>query len=966
MGSDQTITMPPPPKGFVLDSMPPPPGGFSLDKPLPPPKGFSMDNGIGKDAATSFKMPFKARHPAISAIKETALDMIPYARILTDADERKKFMSMPKQNQVRYLLLQNLEAVGELGLGKIGEGLKPIAKGIAQKVSPRLTEILTKPLGKKTQTVAQKIASYADNYGERPPKEMVEGWWREAAPKKAAAIQPEEVIAPIKAEAQLPKYAGSVNLERQLISDEAKQLEVELFKQFGKKTKVTHKKLIEGAESTIQKFKSDPDYYKTRMGLIQKGAKPTIEEELAHRVLNAGRFEDFINLSKTGGEAFEKLRLEMSDSFFNIVNPLASDAGRRLGMYNIQVGKNRAISAISKLGKKLNPRQKKELRGVDWNNTASVEEFVARLPDPRLKDYVYEYWYNSILSGIPTHVVNTASNTLWLATQFPHRILTGAVDAAMHTLTGRERTVFMNEIVPMLAGLKSGFKGAAKNAWDVARTGKLREFETKWAKEMGGFLGAFERSPSKILRGAGKFITPPTKALRAMDTFFNSLAYDAQMGALKKRAVNLGIKYTEKELHEEALKFAKYSTFMDEPGWFGRMIMQGRDKFPGGRFIIPFVRTIGNLLKRGIEMTPGAGLTLAKGQNPSEVIAKQIEGSLVAFTTFMAAYTGKIELVGEVPTGTAARKAFYRQGKKAWSIGVGEPGKRTYIQYRRIEPFNTTLAALTIAYNKAMNAKDDETAAEAFSEAAKSVAKNFIDSSYLQGVTNILNRHGGAKGMPQRMAASFVPYSGFFRSMNRAIEAFGAGYEKTGTIIGGLTEGSAKIREKGEGISDINSWKSAFSQVIPFLSKLQRPEINIWGKDIKLQGGVFRQWLPYKWSTQEPDITEQALEKLEVYPGKPTKKFRQGNKDYEFDDGIYRKFRLTYGHSAKKKLDDWFVHGNLKGKSIQVALENESNHDRIRSAVDTILTWERNKARAIAIKEQLKKNKQKPLNRSKP
>ena len=50
------------------------------------------------------------------------------------------------------------------------------------------------------------------------------------------------------------------------------------------------------------------------------------------------------------------------------------------------------------------------------------------------------------------------------------------------------------------------------------------------------------RSPSRIVRGVGKFITPPTKALRAMDVYANSLAYDGQMAALAKRSWNLGKK----------------------------------------------------------------------------------------------------------------------------------------------------------------------------------------------------------------------------------------------------------------------------------------------------------------------------------------------------------------------------------------------------------------------------------------
>ena len=107
------------------------------------------------------------------------------------------------------------------------------------------------------------------------------------------------------------------------------------------------------------------------------------------------------------------MEVDLTNQYLEVTNPLAAEAGRRLSMYNIEVGRSRALSAISKLDETLNERQLKELSKVDWADPHSVNQFVKRLPDPKLKEYFYEYWYNSILSGVPTHVVNVASNTLW-------------------------------------------------------------------------------------------------------------------------------------------------------------------------------------------------------------------------------------------------------------------------------------------------------------------------------------------------------------------------------------------------------------------------------------------------------------------------------------------------------------------------------------------------------------------------
>lgn len=84
---------------------------------------------------------------------------------------------------------------------------------------------------------------------------------------------------------------------------------------------------------------------------------------------------------------------------------------------------------------------------------------------------------------------------------------------------------------------------AAKAAVEMFRTGKISDFETKWAVEMGDTLGAFDRSRNEVVRGIGKVVTIPSKALRAMDVYSNAIAYDSQMAALAtRRALQRGLK----------------------------------------------------------------------------------------------------------------------------------------------------------------------------------------------------------------------------------------------------------------------------------------------------------------------------------------------------------------------------------------------------------------------------------------
>ena len=708
--------------------------------------------------------------------------------------------------------------------------------------------------------------------------------------KKAKEIQDDLKDIKIK-----DKYAGSVNLEKQKISNELKQVEIDLAKISPKRTKTwietgeEAKEILSNYESIAKVFKK----IKNQEGLTEA-------ETDAVRQVNVNalvRFKQIAeDITARGGTKTEK-EIEMItyyEDVFKLTSNAASTAGRVLNIYKKDVSPNRLAKAFAKLGRKLNERELKEFKKLNFENPLEVERFINKLGDPKLRDYVYEYWYNSILSGIPTHLVNVSSNTLWGMFQVPHRALSGSIDAMISGLTGKQRQVFMNEVFPLLAGYKSGFKPGAKRALETVKTGETPiGFDTKWEMELGSIISAYERSPHKTLRKIAPLISAPTRGLRAMDVWANSIAFDGQIKAvIRREGQKRGLKGKElKEFEEkynndptveminEAKDFAKYSTFTDDPGNFSAWIMKGRDKVWGGRFIVPFVRTVGNLTKRGVEMTPGVGLIRRKEyfkrQPASEIIAKQIEGSILALYMLHKFDLG--EVTGSAPDNESEREAFYRQGKKAWSIRIGD----SWVQYRRIEPFNTVLAMSSIAYENLLNAEDDKTTTEIFGNMVESILENLIDSSYMQGVQNIFDRHGRRKGMVERQVASFVPYSSFWRSINRSYEV--------------LTEGEAKYRESRD-------LTGAFAQVIPGLSKNKPAKLTVWGEEVILEGGVLRQWLPYKWSKETDDPLEKELEKLGIYPGFPGKYVTINKKEVEFPDDFYRDYLMTFGKAAKEKM----------------------------------------------------------------
>jgi hypothetical protein len=185
-------------------------------------------------------------------------------------------------------------------------------------------------------------------------------------------------------------------------------------------------------------------------------------------------------------------------------------------------------------------------------------------------------------------------------------------------------------------------------------------------------------------------------------------------------------------------------------------------------------------------------------------------------------------------------------------------------------------------------------------DAAKACWQFVIDSSYLQMVGRIFNKYGEYKGMIQRQVASFTPYSSFWRSINRAYEA--------------LTEGKAKLRESEE-------WLGAFATFIPGLLKEIPARLDVWGQEIELPGGPFRQWLPYKWSEETTDIVEKELERLDIYPGLPGRHVTINEKIIELDKDIYRDYCLSFGQEAKQGIEKIIRDKRYKAKPDEVKIK---------------------------------------------
>ena len=126
--------------------------------------------------------------------------------------------------------------------------------------------------------------------------------------------------------------------------------------------------------------------------------------------------------------------------------------------------------------------------------------------------------------------------------------------------------------------------------------------------------------------------------------------------------------------------------------------------------------------------------------------------------------------------------------------------------------------------------------------------------------------------------------------------------------------------------------------------------MNVCGKEIELEGGVFRQWLPYKWSTENPDPAEKVLENLDMYPSIPSDRFKNGDHYVKFDEDIHRNLTIRYGNELKTWLDKKSVLPNW-----QVDPNDEKAVERLKSRITSKAAKIRSDWWRRAIKEQLRR-----------
>lgn len=478
-----------------------------------------------------------------------------------------------------------------------------------------------------------------------------------------------------------------------------------------------------------------------------------------------------------------------------------SEAGRSLratgtGLSDTAVSKfiktsTKVSNSILGLGKSKEDRlallqdMQKALATLDRGDKLQLDLFVANLHQNRgnVSDVFYEMWYNwGLLSNPSTSVINFLGNTTTGVLESVERGVAAA-------FTKGERLPYLERI----AGYATALPEALKVGFRTYKTELPTDPQTRlenmdkhaipsWRVSKGGIKragvgetglvvgGRQARIPGRLLLGADEF----WKLLHQRAYIHESASRAAgdMRGSTRQAFLDNYYKNTPAEVLQGALEEARRLTYTDALGPGLRAFQQFVDEMPGGRIIIPFVRTPAKIIKQAADMLsiPGTFVTTdrtaagfaAGGLARRRAMARITMGYSLLATGAIMALNG--DATGSSPSDPGARVTF-ELNKLPWSVRVDN----NWIQFNRWDPvaipvtIGVGLEKTFESFNASGTGAERED--QFMSTMAAFMSDALLDKSFFQGVENVV----GAIMEPERRFETFG--KGVVRSFVPAISA---------------------------------------------------------------------------------------------------------------------------------------------------------------------------------------------------
>ena len=669
---------------------------------------------------------------------------------------------------------------------------------------------------------------------------------------QAPPMKPDVAPPTIEAVPELPKYAGSVNLERLTTPESVKQVILQASKDIPQSPSITVDGIVQAAqemggltlEDAVKLGRSGSvdtvKIYQARQvhAALAKEADATRQAYLADnssKNLEAWRnswqkelaaFEAAQSVARKWGQAGAAFKAQAEG---NVVD-------------NARIAVNRALQEMKTKGR-FSDEAERYLAGVDFQDPQSVIKFLryAGTKTATWRQKIFEGWLAATLSAPITHAVNMTSNALFLAYRPVERMMAAAIQLP----EGAARQRFFGEAVADYYGMSQGIKDGARAFVQSLNTGISKTGGTK-----------FDIAKTPSIEGAkGELIRKPLYLLTAADDFFKTIAVrgdlyaqayrqvakDGAMG--KNRATSiaeLANNPTPKML-EHARTDALYRTFQQELGTAGKHFLALREELPGSEYIVPFITTPVNITKAALERTPlNVGRVLykmhtgqLKGGELADEASRAITGSLLGGT--MALYAAEGQITGGGPKDPELRKALLNTGWQPYSVKVGDK----WYSYQRLEPLGTVLA-MAADFAEIAKVSNETERKKMASRITAAIATNITNKTFLAGLTDMVNafsdpvRYGDR--WANRLVASPVP---------SAVAAY--------------------ARSEDPNFRDVQTMTDAIKARIPGQSETILPKRDVFGEALPRPGDFWSRFLsPVQVSEYNADPVRQKVVDLQL------------------------------------------------------------------------------------------------------
>ena len=479
-------------------------------------------------------------------------------------------------------------------------------------------------------------------------------------------------------------------------------------------------------------------------------------------------------------------------------------------------------------------------------------------------DTVRNYYYANILSGVKTHERNVIGNTANLVFNLTTHPAAVALDAAKSLATGKPRELFLGEMKPAVWGAWQGMEEGFSSAVFTLRHG-MTPTALKGAN-VAGEMGKFDFVHVEFAGGGANPFNWPSRALVAGDVIFRTAARKAELAssayALGRKEGLKGDKLADRmadllsgrspdgaALREQAERIATRTVFQEQ-GPITDWIRKAH-QIPGLKqvmtFTVPFVRTPGNILRQGVEVSP-LGFAL-KGAREGGRFGAQMQGRAFAGTLaagYLAYLASTDRISGSGPKNRAERDRLYEQGWRPNSVLVGDK----WVSYQLFQPVSVQAAVIANAYEAFKEgAQDEKSAVDIASNTMARSLNSFLDQSFLVGMFDFASavQDPGRYGprIAARTATGLIPGSGAVRSAQAVMDP---------------------VQRQPSGV------KENVMAALPGASKKIEPRIGRAGQVIMREGGPVRRAVdPFNTATaRPPDPVSKELDDLKIRVGAPT------------------------------------------------------------------------------------------------